>query len=1698
MRDLGNDFHPAVIAADTTDLQAGTLVRVSEAFTRGAPAAAISGALSIYNTFLDYAGKDKIDTETAVRRFAGDEVGDYYAESKSAIDIVGFVGTAVAPISLGIKGLQLLRSGTALGNYAKGLGYAQSRSNYWLQQALKETAESGGTLKSILSSSARRKQLAWQSADQALLGTAAELALLITMNDSPIFDGDSISDFGWNFALGVGLSGTIGGALGSVAARGILKDAGRQVQAEIRLADTIFNPERMGLSKGTEIAAYMDSMLTRPDGLERIGFKYAYNGKWKHIPGGLDVTAPVKAAKENATKLAQQQIAIKFNELAQGNPAVGQAYSQFVFSNVDAARAAGKSPNEILERLHGYLENVAKIGHVDLERMALDSKKFYVNLKPTGDTPAEKLASTFSANRTKTTSTQAYILGDDVTASDLSIVRSVDLGSNKLKDIWRLAPDADAVQLADGSYRFNPASTKVKKLRETPHTVNMFIDVNTGTLSPQTVPVFGDTILPGKLVNTVNYISSGQRNFTFTGTVATSISTPPLEGTARHAWASGRSLADIIKVTGGTVDQYDIPLLQRISELGSDGALNSLNKISIKTNEGLVPYLELMNVREFIHARRLELLESQLATASPVPEARIIAANLGTTVDWVEQAVASGFRMPADAAPILQTADALRPQNVAVQWNFGVVPRMLPEDAYRMNMGPSFLASQELTRHYQVRIRQQVADSSVNASLGADAALVVDMETFLPDAFRSAAQSSNAEGAGSTVFGASNASYGERAKLAVQESGKNVALLTQKRRDAVVETLAPYINDLRNSPKASAELGILTTAIRGSEYRYIIDPNDPMRLISTEAAAMARRENVDIDAVLDLLGSGSRSPHSITMQSEEVAKFIEAHTRINALRNDKMIPLWNAVGLVKKADLDPVVYVPPINTVKYPYHAFVRTKQKVGLASDLSMITAKSEEQLRRLAAAVSDDFDVIYKADTNNYYKAKGEYDYGMTLNESAVNSTLAKRGVLADFFPETRLENIMEDYLQWHAKQEEKHIRTAVQVKNQRFFNEMNFLSEQYRKVSESVTRGIGSRFKSKISDPFGDYTKTALNISKQQEFPLLDSLNDFVDNVGKAAGDALEKGFRDARAGLISWEDANKLASDYGLGMPYRNVDDYITANERYPRNLVREGFQKANMFLATAVLRLDAANSLVNIISTPILLGTELSSIKQLMKRGDPLAGKFNELLSIAVPGREGARIPSTTKLLGNAVNNYFGPDKAARIQRYREIGAIKDVSQLYHEILDDLSFRPTIAPKAWVDKVNKAVERGATLTGNNFSEEFTRFVSADVMRQITDVLVAGNKMSIKEQNAYISTFVNRVQGNYVTSQRPILFQGTTGAAVSLFQTYAFNVLQQLFRHIESADKRTLAVFAGLQTSIFGLNGLPFFNAVNTHLIGGQVSTPFGSFGVQNNPDNKDAYSTLSGFNKELGDWLLYGSASAMPLFTGSAPALYTRGDINPRHITIIPTNPLDVPAVSASLKLYDAITGVAKNIGGGADVTDALLKGLEHQGLNRPLAGFAQLLAGQSTTSKGALISAANDLEATTWLGALAERTVEYGGVSRLLGARPMDEAVALNTLYRQRAYQAMDRARIERLGEVVKTKLYNNQVPTDEELEDFMLRYTRTGGRVENFQQAMQRWHRDANVSVVNQLAQKLNNPYGQTLQTIMGGERLPDYSQQE
>jgi len=1665
-----------VLAADTTDAQQGFFSRLEDAVFKGIPGAAISGALSVYNTFLDYGGKEALDTAEVIRRYDANW-GDYYEDHKETADLVGFIGTSFIPGGGGIKGLKLLQSGRAEGAFARATGFAASRKDEYLQSALRELGKSGGTLTSDIAA-AKRAQLTWATADNILTSTAAELMIAATMNNSPVLENQSAWDLTQNIAFGALFGGVVGGVLEHAAARGILKQAQTKIEGAKRTFDTLDPLLNAGLTKSDEALNFIEQIVKLPDDYYNTNFSYRKPGSSEQVPLVLETADAFKATRGRTEKVAFDTLAKKFNELAEGGEVTGQSFHKFILQKLQDARARGLSPDDVADEVRGYVQGVSKIQNLteDALEKAAQPKQFFVNESPTG------FSDLFSEVKGKTTGKQAYYL----TTEDPTKIRFASAKQGFENAQQAFDEGYDAVITKAGKVSVNPKSEVIKRTPDAALSNKFFLDLETGKLSPEIVLTAADLMKKGEdFTHFKDAVRIAGKLFKQEKSVASSVKDSALNASARFMWASKLDAKDFYK---RTIDAADFPLLERMAAL-PEIARQGDAVPSIKLVDGTtVSFNDIVSPQHFVNQLKLEWLVRELGAEAKGYDIRHLAAHLNVERQWVEQAIEGNFAAsPKLTGSARQLERYFQPQTVQLEWDMQI------QQAQQLAgpIGPGHQATVLLGHQYALMTRQSVQEDAVRAVFEADADRFMDLDQLL-------ARETTSQGAGAKTFGASNADYGKRAELAVQETGKQVALLTQKNRDAAIGVMAPHINAIRADKQAGAELGVLTSALRRDARRYELvkdldsEGADTYRLVDREAYAMKDSEEFggDLDAAIEYLQAtatpGQKIRGEYQIKNAAVGRFLEEHTALNKTRVEKRTVLMNATGVARKWDADSV-YVPPIDTNRYPHVAFVVNKNKIGLQTDVSVITGRSDEQLRQLASAVDGDYEVVFKSDIKRFKEAQGKYEYSMHLNESQVNSALERKGVLGDFFPETRGENVLEDFVNFHARAEEELIRTGVQVKNRQFFGELQWLSERWQDATTSTMGPRGFFFQKNVADPFRDYIKTALNISKRSEYPLLDSLNEFVDKVGtqayKAIDSSIEKFKQSEGKDLVSLEQANKLLDDYGLGTPYKTMKEYLVANERMPKNAIKVFFQKANLFLATATLRLDFANSLVNIISTPIMLGTELSAIKQAMGKNPELIGKLNELTSIKIPGQEAA-VPSMTKLIGQAVGNFFGKDKQALLQRYKSNGDIKDVLSLYHEVLEDLSYMPNRDAAGWGSKINAAVEKGARITGNTFSEEFTRFISADVMRQLSDPVVAAGKMSVKEQNAYISSFVNRVQGNYISSQRPVLFQGTTGAAIGLFQTYAFNVLQQLFRHMENRNTKTLLTFAGLQTGVYGMNGLPFFDAINQHLIGNAAG----------NTGHVDAYSALPMANKELGDWLLYGTASAFPLFGDKMPALYSRGDINPRHISIVPINPLDVPAIDASIKLVNSVKQFGSSVAKGADLGNSMLVALEHHGWNRPLAGFAQLLAGQSTTSKGSLISAANDLETTSMLARIPERLVEFGGAARLMGAKPMDEAVALSTLYRSRAYEAVDRARIESLGQAVKTKLQSNQTPDDEELEDFMASYVKAGGRQETFSGAMQRWMKDANYSVVNQMADKLTTPSAKRMQIALGGEPIADY----
>ena len=1713
-------FDQVAPAVDTVNTQAGgsSPEDIGMQMTAGLTGAVISGLGSIYNTFAAGANAlgadvEKIDT---YRKLDELDAGwaDYYKANQNAIDTVGFIGTSFIPGTAGIKALNAARAGEAVGPVGRALGFAQTQQAKYVGRALEELAAEGGSVFTQINKN-KLAAMAWGAADQTLTAAAFETAVALTMKQSPLLADDSWWDVAKTGMVGAAFGGLVGGGIDALILNKSFKNAVVALDSKTRAYDYVMNLDKLGLDKGDKAFALVDSLLALPtkvaaqDTYMDLAFHIARPDK---VPGwSAPLTAGTNRVQigkllENTLSGTEKRALLKFEEtvgdIASSKDVAGP-WAEKVLKDFSELRASGAAPDVIRDRMGDWLYELksvraaSEVPKVDGGDLLYFRKKLSADdlaaIKTVDDYEAAVISkSPFDKNAYDS----PYVFTGTAqqradSFKNLAVIgQEGDNGYPTLKAAWNNGHDI-AVN-PDGSFRVNPASKLWKKVDDPIYNGNRYVNLRTGAMTEDTVLTAADRAMPGtglEIKSNVVRVQTAKNEFQewkMTDKLPAKDAQLTAEYlTARHAWAANLADSAIPK----TVQVNDFSLMDRLRTIKD--VETRMGITVLKPNGDVLGRLDQLSLGDTIRSAKLsesQRLLSEAYEAGHTLDTRYLGYRLNTDAQWLENAVAVRFRenLAGISGEAGKTVDMgvglslpldsyLKRENLIAEFarpqQFKELDTFKPTTTWQekrnaiqesvANNGGQFVTG-ELAYRYRVQAAVEANKNAAAAVLGAEKTsqlLALD---------QSAAKLSNSLGSGATMMGSSNADYGDVLRLWAQDTGKKAHLWIQQAVASAMDRIGPAALKLKADRAAAAEVGIVTNILRGTDDKFVWDLMKPNRMLNKE---LQGKVGAEFDSVLQDLESQGRRAY-IDVQSDTAAEFLQLHTAMNSQRVQQRQVLYSAKGLTTNYTPD-TVYVPPIDTTYFQHFAFVRPIEgKAFGTSDVAMVFGRDAAELqKRIALIDQQNFQVITKKGTEDWFKAKDLYEFDRTINAPRINSELRKSGALTNQFPEVRAESIAEDFIRWHQNQEGRLVRDAVETHYAQQFEEIRDLGKSYTEIATSKFAGTSRATATEVINPYDDYLKTALDVSKRSEYKFLHQANEFVDALGVRAYQALQSAFNDGKKGLIPWQEVNSIAEKHGIKGPYSSDLEYFTSNVPRDRNLIKEGIAKANMFLANTVLRLDFFNSIVNTVSTPLMIGTELASIKTALRTQPELLGKLNEALSIAVPGGNGLRVPSAIQLQAKAIQNFFGPDKETLLARYMANGDIKDTLSQFHSMMDSMALRGDY--KVFSDGVTKAFEKGARITLNEQAEQFTRFVTADVMRQLTEDAVKAGALSLKEQNAFISVFTNRVQGNYITSQRPIVFQGVLGSAVSLFQTYSFNLMQQLLRHVGNKDTRAVATMFGLQAGLFGLNGTPFFEAVNTHLIGNAAI----------NQGHYDAYSLAPKvLGKEVGDWLMYGTASAMPLImNGNMPALYTRGDINPRHMTILPVNPLDIPAIDASRRLVMNIADTGSKLMGGAAVGPTLLQGLEHNGVNRPLAGFAQVLAGQATTSKGSLISASNDFS-----------LVATG--ARVLGSRPMDEAIALNNLYRMKAYQAADRDRREALGEKVKTYLYKNQVPPDDVMEGFMKDFAQAGGRLENFHASLQQWMKNANESTVEGMRRKLQSPYGQRLSEIMGGNPLPDY----
>lgn len=947
----------------------------------------------------------------------------------------------------------------------------------------------------------------------------------------------------------------------------------------------------------------------------------------------------------------------------------------------------------------------------------------------------------------------------------------------------------------------------------------------------------------------------------------------------------------------------------------------------------------------------------------------------------------------------------------------------------------------------------------------------------------------NRGGAGAGFVTAASNNYGSLAAT-MEHIGNVTARAIEGAKTTARESLEPALYKVAQKQEAAIEWAVLNANIRAIPENFGLnaagDAMEPIKLMRWREAAetaTARGEKVPPRPKFD----DPDMPERIEIKDKDVRSLARIHTEVNGSRTEGLTKLRAAQGVQLQRDAG-TFYPIPVDPKDFPYFATVEDIS-VTSTGHTKMLYAKTEKELNEQMDKLrqNDQLKIRTKGDAEAHYKSVGQWDFEKSISDNYLDLTAKRNGVSSPFFVPTDVSKITGDTLNWHMQRETALVREAVSAKYEVPFAELETLGKSFTNAATSKFSNMSLlKFADDaVKNPYKDYVKTALGVKKNADYPVWTKVNNMADEAMSSMFNKVSAVVESARNDK-ELAHANLLLKQAGYKGAAYDESMEIFANATPDRGLLTNAIQKANSVLATVVLRWDALNAVNNAVSANVLLGAELKAVVRAIGRGDEEAvGALAKISEIKVPGTN-ETIFAPRKLIAQAMKNF--EKDGAQLQWYKDNGFVTTIHSQYKTTLDELSYTGGDVA-GWSKRVSEtqqklraAADTGEKWTGNRLAEEFNRFVAADVMKQLTDVAVERGLMQPKEALAYINTFVNRTQGNYLASQRPMMFQGPIGQGIGLFQTYQFNLMQQLLRHVGEGHAKDSMTLLGLQGTIHGMNGLPGFNAINTNLIGN----------ASGNQEHKDAYTATYGIaGKEGGDWLMYGMASnALGLIDPDLKInLYTRGDINPRHVTIVPTSPADVPIVQAYGKFFANLFATSQKMGKGGDPLTTFLQGVEHNGISRPLAGLAQTLQGvanpalasYSTSNRGNVI-ASNDM-------------LTLANIGRMAGGKPMQEALAIDAVFRYKAYGARDNKKKQLLGQAIKTTMIAGLDPTTEQIEDFAAQYAKIGGKQKEFGQFMTQLARTANLSQSNKIQQSLTDPFSQSMQELMGG-KLRDFTE--
>lgn len=445
--------------------------------------------------------------------------------------------------------------------------------------------------------------------------------------------------------------------------------------------------------------------------------------------------------------------------------------------------------------------------------------------------------------------------------------------------------------------------------------------------------------------------------------------------------------------------------------------------------------------------------------------------------------------------------------------------------------------------------------------------------------------------------------------------------------------------------------------------------------------------------------------------------------------------------------------------------------------------------------------------------------------------------------------------------------------------------------------------------------------------------------------------------------------------------------------------------SNALAATVALRIgELAQPLVNIMSLPILTGLAT-------------ANKMPETFMGVAKG--------TAKVSGTQIM-YEGA-RAANSPQWAHFDAAWTKAGYFDSMVSEANKTLGAARsmnRGAIEQIEKALDSRFVEVMSKPADWSEAFVRRQTM--YTGAVLAKRlypELGDEGVTIFARDFMDKAVGNFHASQRPVLFQGTLGVALGLFQTYSLTMGQNIYRHLELKNYKALGVASLTQAGIFGGGSMPGFNAVSQ------------AIGTHFSDDHVDLTTgTYRALPDKMAETVLYGLPSLAGIGT------HTRGDTSFRFPGITGDN---IVALNFAKQATQAVATVAQQLDtnpGKAGM--AMMQALSLQNMSRPLARAAELATGYSVTRQGNTVQTPAEVWSTT------------GVISRILATRPIEEIQLRDAIHLKSFYGAADRDNRTALMTNLRNGIRNGTLD-DKDMERISGEYMRHGGSPTGWRSAL-------------------------------------------